>query len=91
MQKNKIFKYDLSFENRTFIRMPEDSEIMDIQIQEGKPVMWAMVDTESKEIVVRINMLFTGQGMQLEATHNEYLGTIQHEGLVYHYFMNYEP
>jgi hypothetical protein len=45
MQKNKIFKYDLSFENRTFIRMPEDSEIMDIQIQEGKPVMWAMVDT----------------------------------------------
>ena len=52
MQKNKIFKYDLSFENRTFIRMPEDSEIMDIQIQNGKPVMWAMVDPESKEIVV---------------------------------------
>ena len=90
MQKNKIFKYDLSFESRTFIRMPEDSEIMDIQIQNGKPVMWAMVDPESKEIVVRINRLFTGQGMQLEATHNEYLGTIQYEGLVYHYFMNYE-
>jgi len=90
MQKCKIYKYELSFENRTFVRMPEKSEIMDIQIQDGKPVMWAMVETDSKEIVVRINSLFTGQGMQLESTRNEYLATIQHEGLVYHFFMNYE-
>ena len=90
MQKCKIYKYELSFESRTFVRMPEKSEIMDIQIQDGKPVMWAMVDPDSREIVVRINMLYTGHGMQLEATRNEYLATIQHEGLVYHFFMGYE-
>ena len=86
----KIYKYELSFENRNFVRMPEKSEIMDIQMQNGKPVMWALVEPDSREIVVRINVYMTGFVIQQEALKDEYLATIQDSGLVYHFFMNYE-
>lgn len=89
MKKFKIFKYELSFSDK-FVTMPENSEIMDIQIQDGKPVMWAMVNSDTKDIVVKITSLFTGDEIQLDNSRNEYLATIQHEGLVYHFFMNYE-
>jgi len=86
----KIFKYKLSFENKTFVRMPEKSEIMDIQMQDGIPVMWALVDPESREIVVRINNYGTGMEIHTTTTKNEYLATIQNGDLILHFFMNYE-
>lgn len=86
----KIYKYELSFENRNFIKMPEKSEIMDIQIQNGKPVMWALVDRDSPEIVVKINVYGTGWVIDHKATKDEYLATLQNGDLVWHFFMNYE-
>ena len=86
----KIFKYELSFENRTFLKMPEKSEIMDIQIQNGKPVMWAMVEPDSREIEVKINIYGTGWTIDHLATKDEYLATICDGELVFHFFMNYE-
>lgn len=91
MAKDKrIFKYELDLGNETFLRMPEVSEILDIQIQDGRPVMWAIVEPDTKEIVVKINAYYTGEYLNNADMEDEYISTIQHEGLVYHYFMSYE-
>ena len=86
----KIFKYKLSLENKTFIKMPEKSAIMDIQMQDGIPVMWALVDPESREIKVKINMYGTGGETHKNGLKDEYISTVQDGFLVWHFFMNYE-
>ena len=86
----KIWKFELEKERTQLVKMPEKSEIMDIQIQNGKPVMWFLTNPESKEIEVKINTYGTGWEMHENASKDEYLSTVQDCGLVWHFFMNYE-
>ncbi|MDD3944639.1 MAG: hypothetical protein PHS38_07995 [Bacteroidales bacterium] len=86
----KIWKIELTKERTQLVKMPEKSEIMDIQMQNGKPVMWFLTNPESKEIEVKINMYGTGWEMHENASKDEYLSTVQDGGLVWHFFMNYE-
>lgn len=86
-----IWKFELKKERTQLVKMPEKSEIMDIQIQNGKLVMWALVDTASRENEVKINMYGTGWNIHNSATiKDEYLATIQDGEFVWHFFMNYE-
>ena len=86
----KIWKFELTKERTQLVKMPEKSEIMDIQMQNGNLVMWALVDTESKNIEVKINMYGTGWEIKDNRTKDEYLATVQDGEFVWHFFMNYE-
>lgn len=86
----KIWKFELTKERTQLVKMPEKSEIMDIQIQNKKLVMWALVDPESKNIEVKINMYGTGWETNDNKTKDEYLSTVQDGEFVWHFFMNYE-
>jgi hypothetical protein len=86
----KIWKFELEKERTQLVKMPEKSEIMDIQMQKGKPVMWALVDTSTDEIEVKINMYGTGWETYENVLKDEYLATVQDGELVWHFFMNYE-
>jgi 3-polyprenyl-4-hydroxybenzoate decarboxylase len=86
----KIWKIELTKERTQLVKMPEKSEIMDIQMQNGKPVMWFLTNPESKEIEVKINMYGTGWETHESASKDEYLATVQDGELVWHFFMNYE-
>ncbi len=86
----KVWKIELTKERTQLVKMPEKSEIMDIQMQNGKPVMWFLTNPESKEIEVKINMYGTGWETHENAYKDEYLSTVQDSGLVWHFFMNYE-
>ena len=85
----KIWKFELEKERTQLVKMPEKSEIMDIQMQKGKPVMWALVDTTTDEIEVKINMYGTGWETHENVLKDEYLATVQDGKLVWHFFMNY--
>jgi hypothetical protein len=86
----KIWKIELTKERTQLVKMPEKSEIMDIQMQNGKPVMWFLTNPESKEIEVKINMYGTGWETHENTSKDEYLSTVQDGELVWHFFMNYE-
>lgn len=86
----KIWKFELKKDRTQLVKMPEKSEIMDIQMQNGKLVMWAMVDPESENIEVKINMYGTGWETNDNAIKDEYLATVQDGDFVWHLFMNYE-
>ena len=86
----KIWKFELKKERTQLVKMPLNSEIMDIQFQNDNLVMWALVDPESEQIEVKINMYGTGLEIHNNTIKDEYLTTIQDGELVWHFFMNYE-
>jgi len=86
----RIWKYVLNFEREQLVTMPSISEIMDIQMQRGVPVMWALVDPSAEEIEVRIVVHGTGYDIDEVPYRNEYLGTVQDGDLVWHFFMSSE-
>ena len=63
---------------------------MDIQMQNGKPVMWFFTNPDGKEIEVKINTYDTGWETHEDGTKDEYLSTVQDGEFVWHFFMNYE-
>ena len=85
-----IWKFELKKERTQLVKMPEKSEIMDIQMQNGKPVMWALVHPHTPEIEVKINMYGTGWITHQSTIKDEYLATCQDGDFVWHFFMNYE-
>jgi len=86
----KIWKYTLENSRTQIVKMPLTSEIMDIQMQNGKPTMWAMVDPETEEIELKINMYGTGDDIHENVLKDEYLSTVQDGEFVWHFFMSYE-
>lgn len=83
----KIFKYAIEKTRTQLIKMPLRSEIMDIQMQNGELVMWALIDPAAEEIEVKINMYETGYVIHRNALNDEYLATVQDGSLVCHFFM----
>ena len=79
-----IYKYKLELVDWQTIRIHEDAENLCVQLQDGEPVLYAIVDTrealEDREII----MYGTGHPMGSAGT---YLGTIQEENyFTWHYF-----
>lgn len=80
-----IFKYTLEFKGTQEIEMPENSEILEVKLQNGIPVLWAIVyDTNPKEKVV-INMFMTGEQIN-PCMYQKHISTIQKDDMVLHFF-----
>ena len=82
----KIFKYEL---HKTPIVGPI-MQVLDVQLQGGIPVMWALVNTETNiKKVVDVQMLWTGQVVPEDIMKEyTYMKTLQdNEGLVWHVFI----
>lgn len=84
-----IYKYGFGhaggFGNAQLL-MPKGAEILDVQIQNGKPQLWALVNPENAP--EPRNFLIVGTGHQLSDIDLEYIATYQtHDGsLIYHLF-----
>lgn len=79
-----IWKYKLDpTEKHQEFRMPYDSTILDVQIQDGIPVFWATVDTDTPMEERRFVLLSTGEEI---TGYPVYHGTFQIGMLAYHLF-----
>jgi hypothetical protein len=86
-----IWKFPLGAKDHQLVEMPPDAKILAVQVQGGKPVLWALVDPERRTEKRRAISLFcTGQPLANEPVPllGAYLGTIQLSGgsLVLHAF-----
>lgn len=81
----KIYKYPLLIVDEQEVEMPMGSGIMSVQMQNGQPCLWALVDTdntpEKRKIFIR------GTGHPADGM-GRYISTFQMKGgeLVFHAF-----
>jgi len=82
-----IHKYELTMDARQELILPADAEILSVQNQRDRPVMWAIHKPGEKKEVRVIRVITTGNGYQYPAS-LVYLNTVQfYDGsLVMHFF-----
>lgn len=79
-----IWKYRLKITRSQIIDLPSRHKILAVQVQNGVPVLWAMVNSDKELVRILIYCLPTGdEGPPPEW---EYISTIQLEGTVWHFF-----
>ena len=84
----KIFKYPIEITDKQSILMPKGAKILAVQVQNGNPCIWAMInpDTTVEEVAIRVH----GTGHPIYDSSNlEYIGTFQSiygGNLVFHVF-----
>jgi hypothetical protein len=76
-----IWKYGLSTTDRQTLLLPQYSEILTAQVQDGNPALWVLVDTEIKTKVARVIEIF-GTGNPIDDVDarfvtRKYIGTYQ--------------
>ena len=82
----KIYNYELPVDGGIITIKQCIIKILSIQEQNGKPMMWAIVDPDN-EVVEPLEITAIGTGWELPTGLDEYLGTAQDEyGFVWHYF-----
>jgi hypothetical protein len=82
-----IYKYPLETIDHQKVEMPKGSEILTVQIQNGVPMLWALVDDEILE--VEIKLIDThGTGHNVTDAPKKYISTYQmlQGRLIFHVF-----
>ena len=82
-----IWKYPLTARAAFTLEMPEGRfEFLSVQMQNGEPCMWALVNPTQRKVPHAFRVVPTGE--EFEKTDNlHYLGTFQPlNGLVFHLF-----
>ena len=80
----QIWKFPLETTDSQKIEMPVDAEILTVQLQNGVPCIWAIVNTDAPTNEYREILIF-GTGHDVE-NQSEYIGTYQLGCLVFHAF-----
>jgi hypothetical protein len=85
-----IYKYMVTFGDKTEFSAPSDFKALSLQMQNGVPCIWAIVDTQAEMKTYTVYCLNTGETMLLGMILNsQYLGTVvlPREGLVKHFYI----
>jgi hypothetical protein len=77
----QIYKYQIIHGT---VLMPKGAKILTAQIQDDKPVMWALVDTSQPMKPRNFEVMYTGQNF--DDTGLKYIQTVQDGPLVLHIF-----
>lgn len=80
-----IYKYPLVVEDEQSIQLPDDAKILTIQIQNGQPFLWVLLDNQLPSNPRKI--LIRGTGHDSHGV-GKYISTFQMHGgsLVFHAF-----
>ena len=85
MAAKTIWKFPVPLKDTFKVEMPSDSEVLCVQLQDGQPTIWAVVDPSSPKVETPFIIHGTGHPISDEA--GSYVGTFQlSNGLVFHLF-----
>ena len=81
-----IWKITLQTIDLQGVQIPQGSELLTVQVQNGAPCLWVLCDSEAKP--VHQDIAIHGTGHEIPATTGDYIGTYQLSGgaLVFHVF-----
>lgn len=83
-----IWKFPLERKDGQLVYMPNGSQLLTVQNQNGTPTLWAIVDPEKAKAGRQIICVGTGHPLSETMAQGKYLGTTQDGGglLVWHWF-----
>ncbi len=84
MHTSEVHKQILNITQIQQIHIPECSELLTVQLQDDRPCVWYKCDPSKRMKSEIIYMCGTGRVMHEDATN--YLGTVQMNCLVWHFF-----
>ena len=79
----QIWKFPIG-STEPMVSMPRGAEILTVQVQNGVPTIWALVDTDAPKAKRLIHIF--GTGWDIPKKIHRYIGTWQHDALVWHLF-----
>ena len=81
-----IWKFPLGVTDVQVLEVPFGAKFLTVQVQNGVPCLWALVNPESGKVGRTIEVFGTGHHM--DESDREYIGTFQLSGgaLVFHVF-----
>lgn len=71
----KIHKYEIPASGRFTLELPNDHEILCVQVQRSRPCLWVLIDTEEETSEVPFRVYQTGKEVENYVTKEEYIGT----------------
>lgn len=84
----KVYKYDVLLTDNFEIEMPCGAQLLSFQVQNGEPVLWALVDPEARHMKRYFRLAGTGHKIERAPADLLFIGTVQLHGgaLVFHLF-----
>lgn len=79
-----IYKYPLRLVAVQSIAINVGAQILSLQMQFNTPTLWALVNPEQP--VEFLTVVIEGTGQEHAEEYSRHLGTVQHEGMVWHFF-----
>lgn len=80
-----IWKYELSEDQHFQLNLPAGAIILCVQIQNGRPCIWAEVDPRADRNITR-HFAWVGTGHIIPENAFQYIGTIQPHPFVFHLY-----
>lgn len=84
----KIYKYPLGVESNIIIDGPIISPLT-VQLQNGRPCLWAVVDDSLPSRSIEVHCVSTGIPFPSNMDNANYISTVQVGAGVFHYFFKY--
>jgi len=79
-----VYKYELKLTDRQIIFLPADSQILDVQEQNGALCAWVRLETNNP--YRNREILIAGTGNTIPSHTGRHISTVQMDSLVYHVF-----
>ena len=80
-----IYKWQFDIADEVVLQMAEGARILSVQVQDGRPTLWATVDVDAP--LVRRGIFVVGTGGPLGGVDaDDFIGTIQMSPFVWHVF-----
>lgn len=83
--KAQIWKYPIPVTDHFEIEMPGAAQVISVQIQQGKPFIWAIVGPNITPAPRKFRLVGTGNDFKLMPT-DKFIGTFQDGPFVWHLF-----
>ena len=86
-----IWKYAVPPMFSTFdLELPAGAKVLAVQLQDGRPQIWAQVDPGNLSVTRHFWSFGTGHGLPDDIDEKQYVGTYQDLGLVWHVYVDRE-
>ena len=81
-----IYKYEALIADKFTIKLNEGYEILTLKMQDLKPCLWVLVETNNP--IIDVEFEYFGTGYKIGEQERKYIGTIMfyNDNLVYHLF-----
>lgn len=82
--KRFVYKYPLALAAHQRLPLPVGAQVLAVQMQYNTPMLWAIVNPQGP--FEFFDVLIEGTGQEHNELYSRHLGTVQHDGMVWHFF-----